>query len=93
METMVLAGEEQIKNWLREIVKAAIAQYFEASQVNAPTNEPLISRKAAAALLEISTATLNTWMNEGLPAYKQKGRVYHLESEIRDFVLKKKKMR
>lgn len=49
-----------------------------------------LSRKDTAALLKVSAGTLVNWAVErvGPPAYRQRGRVYYLASEVRDFALR-----
>lgn len=63
----------------------------EVSRTNAEQpsyEEPLIKRKDMAKKLEISLVTLNDWVKRGLPAHKQRGKVYFLYSEVVKYIRK-----
>lgn len=90
METFLIPGEREIKQWVKE----AICEYFElcrgAGGPLAENGEPLLSRTEIAGYLDgISLVTLNTWVKNGLPRHKLGGRVYFLKSEVLEYVKKK----
>lgn len=89
MGTLFIPTEAEFKKWIKE----AVAEYFEERKTKEPVQpaeeEPLISRKEIANRLRISLVTLNDWKRRGLPAYKQRGRVYFLYSEVMEYIKRK----
>ena len=86
METVLIPGEKEIKEWVKEAIK----EYFEgkgsAKKTAAEETENLVSRKAMAKFLDISLVTLHDWMKRGLPFHKQRGRVYFVKEEVMAYI-------
>lgn len=80
MATVYIPSEEDIKRWIQEAVNDALSAAFK--QQTANPDEPLLTRKEMAKVLNISLVTLNDWVKRGLPVHKNRGRVYFLRSEV-----------
>jgi hypothetical protein len=65
METLLLVGEKQIKDWINAAIKDAILEFWAIESTNQNVEEPLISRKSAASILGISLVTLHSWIKQG----------------------------
>ncbi len=78
MITILIPGENDIKRWVKEAYQECLEENKKVVEVE----EPLLSRKEIAGILDISLVTLTDWMKRGLPFHKQRGRVYFLRSEV-----------
>ena len=88
MENLIVVGENDIKQWVKEAMKEYLENFKEAEIPASSAFEGFISRNDVAAILKISLVTLTDWMKRGLPFHKQRGRVYFIQSEVIDFVKK-----
>ncbi len=92
METIVVAREEDIKKWIKDVISETLA-HTNKEVAEQQSVEPLISRDEIAAYLDnISLVTLHAWMKKGLPFHKIGGRVYFLRSEVLLYVTQQKKI-
>ena len=85
METVSIPNEEDIKRWVREIIREELAILFSKIKAcSADVEEPLHTRKEIAAYLRISLVTLSDWLKRGLPVHRKKkrGRVLFIKSEV-----------
>jgi DNA-directed RNA polymerase specialized sigma24 family protein len=88
METFYIPSEHDFKKWIKEAVKECLEESLtKAKPLNSIEGE-LMSRKEIANKLKISLVTLNSWVNRGLPSYKQRGRVYFIYSEVMEHIKK-----
>lgn len=91
METMIyIPKEDDIKLWVKE----AVNDFFEEKNkgvIEDVSFEPLVSRQEVADMLGVSLVTLTSWVNGGLPCYKNEGRVYFLKSEVVEYIRQKKR--
>jgi len=91
MEALLVAREEDLKKWIKEVVLECLQQIALPNQSKTTSDEPLISRKEAASRFNISTNTLTNWVAEGLPHYKNKRRVMFIYSEVLEYIKNKHK--
>ncbi|MDX2001766.1 MAG: helix-turn-helix domain-containing protein [Chitinophagales bacterium] len=91
MEALLVAREEDLKKWIKEVVLECLQQITLPNQSKTTSDEPLISRKEAASRFNISTNTLTSWVAEGLPHYKNKRRVMFIYSEVLEYIKNKHK--
>jgi predicted DNA-binding transcriptional regulator AlpA len=87
MENLLIPGEAEIKKWIKE----SIAEYFVEARIAYAfifgEGERFVGRQEIAQFLDISLVTLHEWVKQGLPAYKKKGKVFFLKSEVRAYIM------
>jgi len=89
METVSIPNEEDIKRWVREIIREELAILFSKIRTsNGDGQEPLLTRKEIAAYLRISLVTLSDWIKRGLPVHRKRkrGRVLFIKEEVLQWV-------
>jgi hypothetical protein len=86
MDTVLIPGEKDFKQWVKEAIREYMDDFNSIHQIKTLNDEPLLSRDTIAQYLDISLVTLTDWMKRGLPFHKQRGRVYFIQSEVRDFI-------
>jgi hypothetical protein len=87
METLFIPSEKDFKQWVKEAVRECLEEMGGIHKEQDALNEPLLSRKEIAVILDnISLVTLTDWMKRGLPYHKQRGRVYFLRSEVMTYI-------
>ena len=69
---------------LRAVIKEELANLPAPKVVRA--SEQFLPRVEVARMLRVSLVTLNTWVKKGMPAHKQSGKVYFLQSEVLDYI-------
>lgn len=93
METFFIPNENDIKRWIKEAVFEYAEMAKSKEQIRVKVDEELLSRKEVASRLKISLTTLHDWVNRGLPAHKQRGRVYFNFSEVSASIKRSNKVR
>lgn len=73
METLFIPTEMDFQRWIKEAVKACLAESLPVRPKAPETEEPLLNRAEIAKVLRISLLTLTDWKNRGLPCHKQRG--------------------
>lgn len=88
MNKVVFAHEEEVKNWIKEAIEEQFKKMVPPSFSNS-IDEPFMTRKEVAKMLNISLVTLTAWTNRDFPHLRQDGRMYFLRSEIITFMKNK----
>ena len=86
METLFIPTETEFKKWIRDVLSEYFAKENKQERPAMPDSEYLLTRKEAAALLQVSLVTLTDWMKRGLPYHKVRGRVYLIRSEVLSYL-------
>lgn len=85
MENIMIPGENDIKQWIKEAIREYFAEFPLVSQIENKAAVPM-TRKEIADFLKISLVTLHDWMNKGLPYHKQQGKVYFFLDEVIGYI-------
>ncbi|WP_217601999.1 helix-turn-helix domain-containing protein [Chitinophaga sp. GbtcB8] len=92
MQNLFFPQEEDFRRWMQESLREELATAVsQLKQEPRPEDEPLLSRRQIAEILDISLVTLTDWMKKGFPYLRQEGRVYFLKSEVMQYMRHKKK--
>ncbi|SHE29877.1 Helix-turn-helix domain-containing protein [Cnuella takakiae] len=79
---------EEFLGQIRAIIREEFANMVVQRPLE-PRQEPFIPRREVANLLRVSLVTLNSWVKKGMPAHKQQGKLYFLQSEVMNYIRKK----
>ncbi len=82
METFKIPSEAEFKQWIKEAVRECFAEFQMQAARMKSGDEPLLTKDEIAELFDISLTTVTTWVKEGMPSLKQKGRIYFLKSDV-----------
>lgn len=92
MQNLFFPQEEDFRRWMQESLREELATAVsQLKQELRPEDEPLLSRRQIAEILDISLVTLTDWMKKGFPYLRQEGRVYFLKSEVLQYMRHRKK--
>lgn len=91
MQNIIITTPDELKEYLRAIVKDEFTDFLKAHTNSAPTPQPntdLLSRKEAAKVLGVSLPTLNEWSKSGvITGYRISSRVRYKRNEIEQSLL------
>lgn len=90
MATIVIPTEDEIRKWVKEAVKESLETAKPKEVLVTNVQEQLLSPKMISKELGVSEVTLRAWRKEGMPAHKQKRKVYFLHTEVLEYMTKKK---
>ena len=91
MQQFILTTPDELKEYLRAIVKDEFADYLKAQTNSTPTPQPntdLLTRNEAAKVLGVSLPTLNEWSKSGvIIGYRIASRVRYKRDELEQSLL------
>ncbi|MEI9955110.1 MAG: helix-turn-helix domain-containing protein [Ferruginibacter sp.] len=90
METILIPGEQEIKQWVAEALQDYFSSNGEFKKLIHQHPEPFLNPRQLAAILKISVNTLQNWRKRGLPFHKEKRRVLFIRSEVDEYVKSRK---
>jgi excisionase family DNA binding protein len=86
METILIPGEREIKQWMAEALQDYFSGNSEFRKLIHKHPEPFLTPQQLAAVLNVSVNTLQNWRKRGLPFHKEKRRVLFIRSEVDEYV-------
>jgi excisionase family DNA binding protein len=89
MANLNIPQEEDIKKWVREVVREELQVLLPLIKKFAErSDEPFLTREEIAIYLRISLVTLADWVKRGLPAHRKRmrGRVLFIKAEVLQWV-------
>ena len=86
METLFIPTENDFRRWVKEAVQEFLQNPKPSELEPVKKEDDFTSRKHIANFLKISLVTLNDWVKRGLPAHKQRGKVYFDKSEVTQYI-------